>query len=108
MTGDWHNLGRYLISQVRSFDESPCRGLKISGIGAAARAAVQSLVSPPHGRRMCHKFVNPYFASEDYSVNGVGVLPYQEGELDIQSPSAYVLCSCANLAYLAYSMDCNY
>ena len=82
--------------------------MKISRIGAAARAAVQSLVSPTHGRRMCHKFVNPYFASEDYSVNGVGVLPYQEGELDIQSPSAYVLCSCANLAYLAYSMDCNY
>ena len=54
-------------------------GWEICKIGSAARAAVQSLVSPPHGR-MCHKFVNPY-ANEDYSVNGVGVLPYQEGEL---------------------------
>ena len=62
-------------------DESPSRGggWEICKIGSAARAAVQSLVSPPHGR-MCHKFVNPY-ANEDYSVNGVGVLPYQEGEL---------------------------
>ena len=29
---------------------------------------------------MCHKHVNPY-VNEDYSVNGVGVLPYQEGEV---------------------------